>query len=347
MSFKVSTLPDIPPEAVEVTLNSNVRQWRAQTSWDRVVEVPKVQAQFTAMVGDAEYDLGLWTPDSYSTDDEKTLDMAADDEEFVQTTHWKRVGRAESEIVTKLLSTEHIIAELNRLAGEVGAGDIRRNTSDDPNAFEVAIAAAGNELNAWAAILEPNATLDEINSALPVSRIILEDLPMDSVDLNQVVQTLAGYQLALDPAVGAPLGQLRFLLATPERREVVPPFSEFRVDGDFTTPETRRISCRYIDDNQQMMTLLEGSTDEIKPVEQPANSLEEARLEIRLQRHQLVADHVIAAAVTDFDPDWKPLTAFARKGSVWLVLRVTHRIPRGNSPQTTELQLRRIGADNG
>lgn len=345
MSITVSTL-DVFPEYVEVVLATSVRQWRATTAWDRTVAVPNRQAEFVATAADGTvHFLGMWLPQRNITTDQRfDAGSTPANQEFVQRTLWARMDSTnDMDIARQLTDPDHLAVEIARLAVDIQVGDLRTNSEDDPDAFENSVRSAGNALNVWSVILEPTLTLDQLNSALPVTRVIAADMPLDSTDRNEIVEVLADYQLVLDPTVGAKPGTLAFLLDVNPTRDAIPPFAEFTIEEDYIDSATQMITCRYVTEDQSIAELVLGDAGIPLHVEKPANSVNEARLEIELQREKLRTDHRVAGALTAFDPSWAPLTTFNHKGRVWQALRVTHRIPSGDSPQTTEIQLRDVG----
>ena len=103
------------------------------------------------------------------------------------------------------------------------------------------------------------------------------------------------------------------------------------------------ISCQYVQPGQELgsLTLPEGATGEVFHVRQPANSRQEAELEITLQRAKLNAFRFRASASVALDyslwpPDRVRLPEVDRD---WQIIGVTHQWPSGNNPEVTELRL--------
>ena len=208
-----------------------------------------------------------------------------------------------------------------------------------------------NELYQWNALLARlpgnwgNAPLTQGYLALAekgvwLARTIAADLPKEDANLNNVLAVLADYQLVLDPRPDN-FGHLAFLLEDAEAKEA-PKLMAWRDTNNREIKADQMIACDHLLPGGGTDTVETGSEGQLLRVKEPANSFQEAHLEIELQRTKLTLDKYRATATTDMDVSWLPLDTFSYQNRVWQVLAVTHKWPLSfsNAPFTTEFTLR-------
>lgn len=185
--------------------------------------------------------------------------------------------------------------------------------------------------------------ITEVSSGAWVASEIASEL-LEVRTLQDCIKVLAGYQLAVNSATG----RLSFMNDT---RGVVRSFipSTWNDEDEVEDHSRNTISCQYVQPGQDLgiVSNTQGGTGPDLVVREPANSRQEALLEIDLQRVRLRAERYRASMAVPLNYTLSPLDLLKvpEVDRTWQVLAVTHRYPSGSSaPELTEAKLRGLSA---
>ena len=316
---------DEVPASASLTRGVVVSQDRATTAFNRVLTIPDGYYEFTEPVSGVSF--GFWEPIN-----ESTRELGPD--AYLFTVNWAR--NQNLDMVAELLTDrDHMLEQMDLLVqrpSEPGYNDLYvwnvilhslpGNWEDGPASFEF---------------------LEVAGQGLWLADLILSDMPREDADLNAILAVLAEYQLVLAPDADT-FAQLRFLL---DHTGVIdlPRLTSWQSRNDRSVKERQTIICEYLLPTGMTSSIRSGETVDVLRVKEPANTIQEARLEILLQREAILANKWRASASMLLDASWGPLTTVVRDNRYWRVLSVSHRWPAGTAADTTELQLRGLASD--